>query len=198
MELITALSKTRSHGTSHSLLHSMCFPRGNERFWLKETFAWLRSGNSQRVWNSCEFENLWQGAKKLIHEDTTGIKQTQGQTHIHKDKQRGRHTDTNTHTHTHTHIHTHIHTQTYTQERSLYSRHVECYLQRLKSFCYPTEWTLSALEKGSNLEKHVKWHGFHQCPWRKTYYHHYAKERVRLIQSQCLKPSLELKSILAK
>jgi hypothetical protein len=65
-----------------------------------------------------------------------------------------------------THTYTLTHTQSHSQGPSLYSRHVECYLQRRKSLRYPIEWTLSALEKGSNLEKLMKWHPFHQSPWK--------------------------------
>jgi hypothetical protein len=58
------------------------------------------------------------------------------------------------------------------------SRHVKRYLQGLKCSHYTTDWTISALEERSNLEKHVKWNRFHQCPW-KTNDHHYAKEQIK-------------------
>jgi hypothetical protein len=66
-----------------------------------------------------------------------------------------RQVDTNTHTHTHTH-----------RNPACISKRVEYYLQRLKSWREPTQGTLSALKNGQNLEKHVRWDRFHQCPWK--------------------------------
>jgi hypothetical protein len=103
MELIITVSKTRSHWTSHSFVHSIYCHRINDRLWLKETSAGLCSGYTQWVWNSWEYEKVWEKAKKLIHEDTTNIKPRQKNRDIHTktDRQADTHTHTDTNTHTH-------------------------------------------------------------------------------------------------
>jgi hypothetical protein len=97
---IATLNKTRSHLTLDTLVHSNYFNSVNDRFQFKECSACLNTGYTQWEWNSLEYENVWERAKKLIFEETTNI-------HRHKDKQIYRHT----------------------QEPCLYLRHVECHLQ---------------------------------------------------------------------
>jgi hypothetical protein len=55
------------------------------------------------VWNSWEYEKVWEKAKKLIHEDTTNIKCKQINRHVHTKTERQVHARAHTHTHTHTH-----------------------------------------------------------------------------------------------
>jgi hypothetical protein len=73
IELITPVSKTRTHWTSHSYLHCFYCHRINDRFWIEETSAGLRSRYPQWVWEMWEYEKTWEKAKKLIHEDTANI-----------------------------------------------------------------------------------------------------------------------------
>ena len=53
MEWITCVSMTTSHGTSHSLVHSISFHNVKHRFWFKETSACLSSRYTQWGWKSC-------------------------------------------------------------------------------------------------------------------------------------------------
>jgi hypothetical protein len=76
---------------------------------------------------------------------------TDTKTNTHTQRKKDRQVDTHAHTHRHTNTHTHT-----PKNKACISTNVKYYLQRLKSWCEPTEGTLSAVLKGSNLEKHVK------------------------------------------
>jgi histone deacetylase complex regulatory component SIN3 len=127
IELITKLSKRRSHWTSHSFFHCIYCRRINDRFWFEETSTGLRSRYPQWVWKIWEYEKVWETAKKLMHEITTNIKCREKYRHTQKHRQA--HKLTHEHTQTHTHTHTHTHTQACmhkeTQEACLYSRYAE-------------------------------------------------------------------------
>ena len=135
---------------------------------------------------------VWETAKKLIHEDTTNIKHRPKNKHIHikSDWQTGRHT----HTHTHTHSLSHTHPQ----EHGLYFN----ICRILSAKAQMLVWTyrgdsLSTLESIKLSKTHdvrsvttVSLVGRQRTTTM-------PRKNESLINSQGLKPSLELKSLLA-
>jgi hypothetical protein len=84
--LIATLSKTRSNLTLNTLVHSIYFNSVNDRFLFKECSACLNRGYTQWVWNSSQYENLVERAKKLIHKGTMNFTHTQTDTQRQTDR----------------------------------------------------------------------------------------------------------------